>query len=107
LFIELVVASPPGEMKVLTAPDLPPLKPGGKYELQAQLDATLSKESMITLFASPEKFSPGEVIRFKPNEKLKESVTTHFVGDRIYHRSFEDIKRPAVVVKKTLEIETR
>jgi hypothetical protein len=115
LYMELIVTSPSGEMKVLTSPDLPPLKPGEKYERPSQLGPTLSKE-LVTLFASPEKFSPGEVVRFQANTNLGESAATHSVGDRVFHPDFErlvpvgtrfKVERPAVVVKKTLEIDTR
>jgi serine/threonine-protein kinase len=108
--IELIGVGIKGERVVLTAPGLT-LAPGQSYKFPPEGALTvkggLGKESII-LFASEEELPAGELVRAGPKPG-------HATTDRVLH-GFERLEqkkgrwrvRPlGVVVKKTLEIETR
>ncbi len=110
LHIELIGTGTRGEKVVLTKPGLT-VAAGATYRFperdSIKVKGGLGKEQ-VTLFAGPEPFTTGELLRAEPRPGFA-------VGDRILH-SFEKLERkdgrwrivrPAVLVKKTLEIETR
>jgi serine/threonine-protein kinase len=110
VYIELIGTGTRGEKVVLTPANLT-VAPGTTYRFPTEgtikVQGGLGKE-LVTLYASPEAFTAGELIRFEPREG-------YAVADRVVH-SFDRLEqqggrwrvvRPAVVIKKTLEIETR
>ena len=76
-------------------------------DTEEQVDGGLGKEQ-ITLFASPEAFAAGELLRAerRPGYAIADRVRHGF--DRLERKTGRwRVARPAILVKKTLEIETR
>ena len=104
LFIELVGTSARGRKVALTKQVLP-LKNGSVYRFpetgSIKIQPQLGTE-FITVFASPQQFSPGVLLRGK-------NVNDRFVHD--FYNFADDQHRlknnPSQLIKKTISIETR
>ncbi|MEQ9408156.1 MAG: c-type cytochrome domain-containing protein [Fuerstiella sp.] len=104
LFIELVGSSARGDMVVLTA-DVLSLKNGQTFRFPETGSITIQPRlgtEFITVFASPDRFSPGTLLR-------GEDSPDRFVHG-FYHYNPDETRvddNPVKLIKKTLKIETR
>lgn len=115
MYIELVGTSVRGR-KVVLAPATTVVKAGQEYEWPPKgqaikIQPQLGKEQ-ITLFASPQRFAPGQIL----SVPKKEYEAGRIVLDRYVHPFYQaerDGQRyklpydPGLILKKTIELETR